>query len=204
MKNRFNINEEEKNRIRDLHGMQVINEQDQRKKHEDEQKEQRPLKEQKRYMNEKKRKPKVKVPDTKYTTWCKEHGWEDGVGQGCADDALDSEDYQMRSWAIGFITGMKEGKLPKKIIREQATHKPCKGCRNQIYPILKNMGHCTNFLNTFVWATIKNGHATYDDADLKACQDTITNGLTRYFEITDKDREFYPNATEENKALLGG
>ena len=77
--------------------------------------------EQKRYMNEKKRKPKRKpVEDSKYTKWCKEHGWEDGVGQGCADDALDSEDYQMRSWAIGFITGIKEGRLSQKTITEQS------------------------------------------------------------------------------------
>ena len=58
------------------------------------------------------KKPKRKpVEDSKYTKWCKEHGWEHGVGQGCADDALDSEDYQIRSWAIGFITGMNESTM---------------------------------------------------------------------------------------------
>ena len=65
------------------------------------------------------KKPKRKVEDSKYTKWCKEHGWEHGVGQGCADDALDSKDIQMRSWAIGFILGMKEGKLPQKTIKEE-------------------------------------------------------------------------------------
>ena len=54
----------------------------------------------------KKRKPKVE--DTKYDKWCKEHGWEHGVGEGCADDALDSEDTHMRSWAIGFMMGDKQ------------------------------------------------------------------------------------------------
>ena len=55
----------------------------------------------------KKRKPK-KIEDNKYTTWCKEHGWEHGVGEGCAEDALDSKDVQMRSWAIGFMMGDKQ------------------------------------------------------------------------------------------------
>ena len=59
------------------------------------------------------KKPKRKVEDTKYAKWCKEHGWEHGVGQGCADDALDSKDIQMRSWAIGFILGMKESTMDK-------------------------------------------------------------------------------------------
>jgi len=65
----------------------------------------------KRVINErKKRKPKP-VEDTKYTLWCKENGWEDGVGEGCADDALDSEDGQIRSWAIGFLMGHTETAL---------------------------------------------------------------------------------------------
>tara|TARA_Y100000310_G_scaffold117456_1_gene116205 strand:+ start:1203 stop:2003 length:801 start_codon:yes stop_codon:yes gene_type:complete len=55
----------------------------------------------------KKRKPK-KIEDNKYTTWCKEHGWEHGVGEGCAEDALDSKDVHMRSWAIGFMMGDKQ------------------------------------------------------------------------------------------------
>ena len=58
-------------------------------------------------INERKKR-KRKVEETKYSTWCKENGWEDGVGKGCADDALDSEDGQIRSWAIGFIMGNKE------------------------------------------------------------------------------------------------
>ena len=56
----------------------------------------------------KKRKPKKKIEDDKYTTWCKEHGWEHGVGEGCVDDALDSKDGNIRSWAIGFMMGDKQ------------------------------------------------------------------------------------------------
>jgi len=61
----------------------------------------------KRVINERKKR-KRKVEDSKYTKWCKENDWEDGVGQGCADDALDSEDVEIRSWAIGFLMGNKE------------------------------------------------------------------------------------------------
>ena len=67
----------------------------------------------KKVITERKKPKRKPVEDTKYTKWCKEHGWEHGVGQGCADDALDSEDYDMRSWAIGFITGMKESIINK-------------------------------------------------------------------------------------------
>ena len=70
------------------------------------------------------KKRKRKIEDDKYTMWCKEHGWEHGIGEGCVDDALDSEDVQIRSWAIGFILGMKEGKLPQKVIKEQKVFWP--------------------------------------------------------------------------------
>ena len=72
------------------------------------------------------KKPKRKpVEDSKYTKWCKEHGWERGVGEGCADDALESEDVQMRSWAIGFLMGHPETtmneNMVKRILSEQST-----------------------------------------------------------------------------------
>ena len=62
----------------------------------------------KKVITERKKPKRKPVEDSKYTKWCKENNWENGVGQGCADDALDSEDGEIRSWAIGFLMGNKE------------------------------------------------------------------------------------------------
>ena len=53
------------------------------------------------------KKQSKKEKDTKYDTWCKENGWEHGVGEGCADDALDSKESSIRSWGLGFLMGSK-------------------------------------------------------------------------------------------------
>ena len=81
-------------------------------------------------LNERKKR-KRKIEDSKYTKWCKEHGWEEGVGQGCADDALDSEDTDIKSWAIRFLMGHIETSMNesiiRKIIREQTDFENKKG-----------------------------------------------------------------------------
>lgn len=53
------------------------------------------------------KKQSKKEKDSKYETWCKENGWEHGVGNGCADAALDSKESSIRSWGIGFLMGSK-------------------------------------------------------------------------------------------------
>ena len=57
------------------------------------------------------KKQSKKEKDTKYDTWCKENGWEHGVGEGCADDALDSKETSIRSWGLGFLMGSKDKSL---------------------------------------------------------------------------------------------
>ena len=57
-----------------------------------------------RVMGEAKKQPK-KDKDSKYETKCKDNGWENGVGEGCADDALDSKESSIRSWKTGISDG---------------------------------------------------------------------------------------------------
>ena len=59
-----------------------------------------------RLMGEAKKSKKSK--DSEYDTWCKEHGWENGVSKECANDALDSNNNFIRAWALGFIMGNTE------------------------------------------------------------------------------------------------
>lgn len=68
--------------------------------------------ENKSFLAEKKAK---KSKDSEYDTWCKEHGWENGVSKGCADDALDSNNNFIRAWALGFIMGNKEDDLNEEL-----------------------------------------------------------------------------------------
>ncbi len=58
-------------------------------------------------MGEGKKQPK-KEKDSKYDKWCKEHGFENGVGSGCADAALDSKEGTIIRWGIRFLMSDKD------------------------------------------------------------------------------------------------
>tara|TARA_Y100000310_G_scaffold227150_1_gene229365 strand:- start:249 stop:875 length:627 start_codon:yes stop_codon:yes gene_type:complete len=64
------------------------------------------------------KKPK-KDKDSKYETWCKDNGWENGVGEGCADAALDSKESSIRSWGLGFLMGSKGKSLNEQRDRNE-------------------------------------------------------------------------------------
>ena len=66
----------------------------------------------KRVMNEAKKTKKEN--DSQYDTWCKENGYEYGVGAGCADAALDSKESTIRSWGLGYLMGSKRNTLKEE------------------------------------------------------------------------------------------
>jgi hypothetical protein len=62
----------------------------------------------KRVLNERQRETQPKKEkDSEYDIWCKEHGFEHGVGLGCADKALDSKEGTIIRWGIRFLMGDK-------------------------------------------------------------------------------------------------
>jgi len=55
-----------------------------------------------------------KENDSPYDSWCKENGYEHGVGIGCADAALDSKESTIRSWGLGYLMGSKINTLKEE------------------------------------------------------------------------------------------
>lgn len=66
----------------------------------------------KRVMGEAKKSKKEN--DSPYDAWCKENGYEHGVGIGCADAALDSKESTIRSWGLGYLMGSKINTLKEE------------------------------------------------------------------------------------------